>query len=78
MAREAMDEIDDVRCYEYAGEVVVELFGSDAEGDVAVVSYGFRRDGDDGAGELRGPEVDPEHADRVRRALRDAGYAVDV
>lgn len=76
-----MDEIDDVHCYEYADEVVVELFGSDADGNVAVVSYGFRRDregGDAGDAGLRGPDVSPEHADRVERALRDAGYAVDV
>lgn len=69
-----MDEIDDVRCYEYADEVVVELFGRDASDEVAVVSYGFRRRN----GGLRGPDVSAEHADRVERALRDAGYAVDV
>ncbi|MFB6302377.1 MAG: hypothetical protein ABEH78_05900 [Haloferacaceae archaeon] len=76
-----MEEIVDVRCYEYADEVVVELFGRDASDEVAVVSYGFRRDGDgdgDGDAELRGPEVSAEYADRVERTLRDAGYAVDV
>lgn len=72
-----MDEIDDVRWYEYADEVVVELFGRDADGEVVVVSYGFRRAAD-GSGGLDGPEVSPEHADRVERALRDAGYAVKV
>lgn len=71
-----MEEIVDVRCYEYADEVVVELLGQDAGGEIAVISYGFRRiEGGEG---LRGPEVSSTHADRVERALRDAGYAVDV
>jgi hypothetical protein len=70
-----MEEIVDVRCYEYADEVVVELLGQDDGGEIAVVSYGFRRV--DGEG-LRGPEISSAHADRVERALRDAGYAVDV
>lgn len=72
-----MDEVVDAYCHEYANEVVVELFGRDAEGEVAVVSYGFRVM-NDGSGGVRGPDVSPEHADRVERTLRDAGYAVDV
>ena len=70
-----MDEVTDAEVYKYQSEVTVELFGTDNEGEFAIVSYNFDRK-DETTVKPRG-EIEPSHLSDVENALVKSGYTLE-
>ncbi|WP_254544631.1 MULTISPECIES: hypothetical protein [Halobacteriales] len=71
-----MEEVTDTKTYEWADEVVVEVMGTDEQGEFAIVSYHFAfEDIQNATIRLQG-EIEPEHESHIVAALSDAGYTL--
>lgn len=72
-----MDPSDDVRVFEYQDQLVLELYETDDQGDLEVVSYHFGYD-DDGRTVHPVDQIAHPHQGVVRDALHDERFRLSA
>jgi hypothetical protein len=67
-------EITSSNVFEYQNEVIVELHGRTADGELTVLSYSFEPDTDDETHLTPRERIEPDHQVAVEQSLEAADY----